>query len=161
MNLYFLQTLNDYQMEKSLFLHYMKPNLKAQRIRIQTSTMRSHLSCFLLSLICLFTGLTNFSYAQDNQSSDSLSILAKRCRYYYIRSRAGDSRATYLLISKNEGKNTLTGLEKCLNVLNEYLVSDSITNDEKKVYQQVYDHLFILKDKLPKDEETNNSNNQQ
>ncbi|MBD2393926.1 hypothetical protein H6G11_06620 [Cyanobacterium aponinum FACHB-4101] len=103
----------------------------------------------------------NFSVAQDNQSSDTLSVLAKRCRYYYIRSRAGDSRATYLLISKNEGKNTLTGLEKCLNVLNEYLVSDSITNDEKKVYQQVYDHLFILKDKLPKDEETNNPNNQQ
>ncbi|AFZ54319.1 hypothetical protein [Cyanobacterium aponinum] len=143
----------------------MKPNLKAQRIRIQSGTVRSHyrlvFSLFVLILICLFTGLMNFSVAQDNQSSDTLSVLAKRCRYYYIRSRAGDSRATYLLISKNEGKNTLTGLEKCLNVLNEYLVSDSITNDEKKVYQQVYDHLFILKDKLPKDEETNNPNNQQ
>ncbi|WP_133117769.1 hypothetical protein [Cyanobacterium aponinum] len=143
----------------------MKPNLKAQRIRIQSGTVRSHyrlvFSPFVLILICLFTGLMNFSVAQDNQSSDTLSVLAKRCRYYYIRSRAGDSRATYLLISKNEGKNTLTGLEKCLNVLNEYLVSDSITNDEKKVYQQVYDHLFILKDKLPKDEETNNPNNQQ
>lgn len=114
----------------------MKPNLKAQRIRIQSGTVRSHyrlvFSLFVLILICLFTGLMNFSVAQDNQSSDTLSVLAKRCRYYYIRSRAGDSRATYLLISKNEGKNTLTGLEKCLNVLNEYLVSDSITNDEKK-----------------------------
>ncbi len=90
--------------------------------------------------------------AQTNQTTDSNALLAKRCRYYYIRSRAGDSRATYLLISKNEDKNSLTGLEKCLNILNEYLATDNITDDEKKVYQQVYDHLFLLKDKLPEDD---------
>lgn len=102
----------------------------------------------LILLISFFYGGLKVSASPDE--NQSLAILAKRCHYYHIRSRAGDISARYLLISKDSAPNSLTGLEKCINVMEKYLADPSITTREKEVYQQIKANFADLLPKLPK-----------
>lgn len=108
---------------------------------------------FLILLINIFHSHRISASADEN---NSLAQLVKRCHYYHIRSRAGDPSARYLLISKDANGDNLTGLEKCINVIEQYLEDPNITTQEREVYEQVKINLSSLLDKLPQESNTEN-----
>jgi len=115
--------------------------------------------CQFSKLLCLIL-LINIFYSDkipvNADENNSLAQLVKRCHYYHIRSRAGDPSARYLLISKDTNGDNLTGLEKCINVIKQYLEDPNITTQERKVYEQVKINLSSLLDKLPEESNTEN-----
>ncbi len=78
------------------------------------------------------------TYSQETQS---LGIQVNRCRYYYIRSRSGDHNARNLLIFKEGDTIDMTGLNKCINIIDNYLKQTAVTPEERQVYENVRNNL--------------------
>ncbi|BAQ60510.1 hypothetical protein GM3708_916 [Geminocystis sp. NIES-3708] len=85
------------------------------------------------------------SYSQQTQS---LGIQANRCRYYYIRSRSGDHTARNLLIYREGDIIDITGLNNCINVIDNYLQQTNVTPEEKQVYENVKNHLSSWRNQI-------------
>lgn len=85
------------------------------------------------------------SYSQQTQS---LGIQANRCRYYYIRSRSGDHTARNLLIYKEGDVIDMTGLNNCINVIDNYLQQTNVTPEEKQVYENVKNNLSSWRNQI-------------
>jgi hypothetical protein len=85
------------------------------------------------------------SYSQEAQS---LGIQANRCRYYYIRSRSGDHTARNLLMFKEGETMDMTGLDNCINVIDNYLKESHVTTEEKQVYENVKNNLSSWRNQM-------------
>lgn len=85
------------------------------------------------------------SYSQETQS---VGIQANRCRYYYIRSRSGDHTARNLLIYKEGETIDMTGLNNCINVIDNYLKESHVTTEERQVYENVKNNLSSWRNQM-------------
>jgi hypothetical protein len=101
---------------------------------------------FFIVLIILFLPLLSPKKSYSEQKP-SLAIQANRCRYYYIRSRSGDSSARFLLMTKDNETNGLSGLEKCIKVIDDYLKETTVTTQQREVYENVRHNMSFFVEK--------------
>lgn len=83
-----------------------------------------------------------------SQTTQSLRIEANRCRYYYIRSRSGDHITRSLLFYREGDMINMTGLNNCINVINNYLQETNINPEEKQVYENVKNNLSAWRNQI-------------
>ena len=78
-------------------------------------------------------------------------VQARRCRYYQVRTRAGDSRIYALLVMQQENSDQPTGAEQCLDIVDRYLNEGNPNKDETRVYEFVQQYYQSLIERIPKD----------
>ena len=78
-------------------------------------------------------------------------VQARRCRYYQVRTRAGDSRIYALLVMQQENSDQPTGAEQCLEIVDRYLSTSDLSEDEIRVYEFVQQYYRSLIERIPKD----------
>jgi hypothetical protein len=89
--------------------------------------------------------------AQQPVKLKELGIIAKRCNYYYSMFKLGDPNTRYILLSKDPEAGNITGFEKCFQALDDYLANPDISSDERRVYENLRDHLSLIIEQLPRD----------
>ncbi|MBL1210332.1 hypothetical protein [Geminocystis sp. GBBB08] len=83
-----------------------------------------------------------------SQETPSLAIQANRCRYYYIRSRSGDHLTRNLLFFQEGDMIDLTGLNKCIEIIDNYIKETHVTPEERQVYENVRNNLFSWRNQI-------------
>ena len=82
-----------------------------------------------------------------------LATTVRRCRYYFIRFKVGDPITRYILLSQAPDAGKITGLEKCFQVIDDYLNISDLTSDERRVYENLRENMSLMIKQLPQDEE--------
>ena len=108
----------------------------------------------LVKVTLLMSGvlLPPTAYSQTTQTTEeSLMVQARRCRYYQVRTRAGDTRIYALLVMQQENSDQPTGAEQCLDIVDRYLSTSDLSEDEIRVYEFVQQYYRSLIERIPKD----------
>ncbi len=109
----------------------------------------------IISLIMLLLVISPQAIQAESAESEKLKLATtvRRCRYYFIRFKVGDPKTRYILLSQDPNAGNITGLEKCFQVIDDYLNISDLTSDERRVYENLRENMSLMIEKLPRNEE--------
>lgn len=109
----------------------------------------------IISLIMLLLVISPQAIQAESAESEKLKLATtvRRCRYYFIRFKVGDPKTRYILLSQDPNAGNITGIEKCFQVIDDYLDNPELTLDERKVYENLKKSMSLIIEQLPQDEE--------
>ena len=107
----------------------------------------------IISLIMLVLVISPKAIQAQSIDSERLQLATtvRRCRYYYTRFRVGDPKTRYLLLSQDPNDGNITGIEKCFQMIDNYLDNPDLTSDERKVYEKLKENMTLIIEQLPQD----------